>query len=486
MKTALNTKTVSLINATTSLQDLAYIAQATKENGTVDSAVQTALTDRIYTLAQTSTSLKDVAYVTKALNDSVVSDGAVYPYSEEAPYGWLWNEITEESCRLGHNIMAVQHQMRRVVCVGNPMFGGSVYKYLNPTNSELYEDGTSASEDVRGANGYQVFVEIPKFYFNMYKIGALNYYWMGLKNFDGATVHPAFKKAGWTDSGDGSDVANELSYAYISAFEGVLWDASVAAYVDGVATAPELDATLDKLVSIAGYKPTSTISIIQGRLLCANGGSKQFDWHRYSAVRLCFIVEYMSHDSQNAIPGYTQNTSTPTYENDALKTGLTLPLGNQSGSISGSESHLAAGGDGGYGGVVANSYRGIENFYGHMWNWVDAVNVQNGAVYVCPITSDFESDISVAPYIRAVDTGGTEITLPPTSGYQAATYSGSFFVSTIGGSSASKLTDHYYCVSGNRVLRTGGNLHNGLQAGVGALYANNASSDVHWTVCSRL
>ncbi len=486
LQAALSQKTKSLIDDAASLQDLAYIAQALKDSGNIESTVQNALIDRAYTLVGTATSLKDIAYVTKAINENVVVDGAVYPYTEEMPYGWLWNEITEESYRLGHNIMAVQQQMRRVVCVGNPQFGGAVYKYLDPENSELYEDGSSAAEDVRGANGYQVFVEIPKFYYRMYKVGALNYYWMGLKNFDGAKVHPAFKKSGWTDSGDGSDVANESAYAYISAFEGVLWDASVSSYVDGVATTPEVDTVADKLVSIAGYKPTSSITIVQGRELCANGGSKQFDWHRYSAMRLCFIVEYMSHDSQNAIPGYTQNTATPTFDNDVLKTGLTLALGNKSGSVSGSENHLLAGGDGGYGGVVANSYRGIENFYGHMHKFVDAVNIQAGAPYVCEIYDSFASDVFVSPYVRALDSTGVAISQPSADGYQSKLWSGSFFVSGIGGTSISKITDYYFQAGGNRVLLSGGHLNHGSLAGVGSLLANHASSHAAWTICSRL
>jgi len=487
LKTTLNAKTAELINSATSLQDIAYITKALKESSSIDSDVQEALTNKTNTLISTSSSLKDISYLTKALNEDIVSnDGTIYPYDDSMPYGWLWNDSTDVGYRLGHNIMTVQQQMRRVVCVGNPQFGGTIYKYLDADDSTKYEDGSDASADIAGASNRQVFVEMPKFYYRQYKDGALNYYWMGVKNFEGAVVHPAFKKSGWTDSGDGSNVANESPFCYISAFEGVLYDDSEASYIDGISTAPTLDLTNDKLVSIVGYKPTSTITIVQGRTLAANGGSKQFDWHRYSAMRFCFIVEYMTHDSQNAIAGYTQNTSGPVFDNDVLKTGLTTSLGNASGSISGSANHLAAGGDGGYNGVVANSYRGIENFYGHLWQFVDAINFTSAQPFICEIYDTFASDTFTGEYISATDTNGVALTQPTTSGYQSKLHSGGFLIEAIGASSVAKITDYYYYASGNRVLLAGGFLHYYSLAGVGSLSAYYASSDADWRICSRL
>lgn len=488
VKTALSAKIATLIAAATSLQDIAYITKALRDAGEVSTAVQTALTDKTNTLISTTTSLKDLSYLTKALYDNVVdtSGNIIYPYNQDMPYGWLWNDLTEESYRLGHNIMTVQQQMRRVVCVGNPQFGGVVYKYLDAANSNLYEDGSSSVADIAGASNRQVFVEMPKFYFKQYKEGALNYYWMGVKPFDGAVCHQAFRKTGWTDSGDGSNIANESPFAYISAFEGVLYDASAAAYVNGIATTPVIDTAADKLVSIVGFKPTSTITIAQGRLLAAAGGSKQFDWHRYSAMRLCFVIEYMTHNSQAKIPGYTDNTTTPTFDNDALKTGLTVSLGNASGSISGSANHLAGGGDGGYNGVVANSYRGIENFYGHIWTFVDAINYTNGQPFVCQIFDTFASDTFTGSYIRATDSSGVAITQPLLDGYQSKLFSGGFFIEAVGASSASKVTDYYYYAAGNKVLAFGGSLSAASIAGVGCLTAANASSLVAWSICSRL
>lgn len=414
-------------------------------------------------------------------NINIVDGLAVYDPTQ--PYGVVWDEASDTYSRVGHSIPAVQQRFKRVVTIGNPQFGGSVYKYLDINNSSLFEDGSDASAYVTRPDGaYQVMVEIPKCYTAMYKIGTLNYYWMSLTPFEKGTTHTAFRMSGWVDSGDGTDEDNEADYTYISAFEGVLYDASAASCIDGTGdsdTTSLIDTGSDKLISTAGYKPFTGITIVEGRTLVSNGSGKQFDWHRYSLMRLAFIVEYMTHDSQEVIPGYTENTSGPSYANDAMKTGLTLSLGNYSGSVSGSLNHITGGGDGGFSGVVANSYRGIENFFGHLWQWTDAVNITDRIPYVCGIDDVFASDSFIAPYILSGDQQ------PTSNGYQSELQDGTFFVKTIGASSTSKITDYYYQSTGNRVLRSGGGLDYSATAGVGSLRANSGSSTSSWDFCSR-
>lgn len=453
---------------------------------------QKLLDAQLTALSNIAVTPKEVAYLSKVIIDgqkTADATGTLVTDDITAPYGYEWNMLTDTYKRLGANHIPIQEGFRRVVTVGNPQFGGTIYKYLNEDDSTLYEDGSSATADINGSTGKQVFVQMPRAYVLEYTVGTVAKTWMSLAPFSvdtgteviEATCDEAFRKTGWTTNG-----SNEWEHAYVSAFEGVLYDNSSASYIDGIATAPTLDLVNDKLGSVAGFKPTSTITIINGRTLCENGGSKQFDWHRYSFMRLCFNVEYMTHDSQTALPGYTENTSGPSFDNDALKTGLTLSLGNNSGSISGSANHLAGGGDGGFSGVVANSYRGIENFYGHLWTWLDAINFTNAQPFICGIDETFASDSFVAPYTRATTTSGELITQPTSNGYQSELFSGGFFVKAIGATSATKVTDYYYYASGNRVLSFGGVLNDGSTAGVGCLYAKYASSSVYWTFCSRL
>ncbi len=421
-----------------------------------------------------------VGFKTFSESNKIVSEDGSALYDPTKPYGVVWNDIEDTYFRVGHTIPIIQQQFRRCVTIGNPQFGGSVYKYLDADDSTKFEDGSSAVDYVTRADGaYNVMVEVPKYYKKNYKEGANNYKWQGIKPFDGATTEIAFKMNGWTDSGDGTDEAHEADYTYISAFEGVLYDDSQGFCVNGDGTNRTADATNDKIVSTAGYKPWSYETIVNSRTLIANGNGKQFDWNRYTVLRQCFLIEFMTHDSQDVIPGYTENTSGATYANDVLKTGITLSLGNNSGSISGSDIHSANGGDGGFNGVVANSYRGIENFYGHLWQWVDAINITERRPHICGIDDTFESDRFSAPYVNQ------DMTQPSSNGYQSKITS-NFLVEAIGANSGSKITDYYWQSSGNRVVRSGGNLYYSARAGVACLHCNYSSGDRYWIFCCRL
>ncbi len=417
-------------------------------------------------------------------NQMLLPDGGLAVYDPTKPYGIVWNDIEDTYFRVGHSIPIVQQQFRRCVTVGNPQFGGSVYKYLDQDDSTKFEDGSDAMAYVSRASGsHNVMVEVPKFYINNYKEGSNNFFWMSIKPFEKGVTHTAFQMSGWTDSGDGTDEAHEASHTYISAFEATLYSDADSSVIQGTGNTGAVIAD-DKFVSTAGYKPWTDEDLPDCRTLIENGGGKQFDWHRYSVIRQCFLIEYMTHDSQTAIPGYTQNTSSPSFDNDILYTGITLSLGNNSGSISGSDIHDNNGGDGGFGGVVANSYRGIENFYGHLWQWVDAINFSDRRPYICGIDETFASDSFADPYTRATQ-DGVEITQPTSNGYQSKIFS-NFLVETIGSNSASKITDYYYQNSGNRVLLSGGGLANSSGAGGSCLNAGNDSSSVNWSIAGRL
>ena len=409
---------------------------------------------------------------------AIIEGNNLVVYNPNKPYGMLWNDIDDTYFRLGHNIPTVQQKIKRCVTLGNPQFGGSVYKYLNPDNSNLFEDGADASAYVSDATGaYNVMVEIPKCYILRYKENELNFRWMSIENFDGASTDKAFRMSGWTDTGDGTDVDHEADFTYISAFEGVLYDSSVASCIDGIATTPTLDLLADKLVSTAGYKPNSTVSIAEGRTMIANGGGKQFDWHRYSLMRMCFEVEYLTQDSQTAIPGYTEFTSGASYDAGVVRTGITLSLGNHSGSVTGLASDN--GGTDTTSRVISNSYRGIENFYGHLWQWTDGINISDYIPWICGIDDIFTSDKFEAPYVS------TNHIQPNVNGYQSKV-TADFLVEAVGATATTKVTDYYYQASGDRVLRSGGGLASSSAAGVSSLHAYDSSSVVYWIICSRL
>jgi hypothetical protein len=423
----------------------------------------------------------------KAFMDAgkIVQEDGLLVYDTTKPYGIVWNDVEDIYYRVGHTVPVVQQSMRRVVCQGNPNYGGTIYKYLDANDSTKFEDGTSAASFINGgtAGAYQVYVEMPKFYYKMYKLGNLQYMWQGITPFEGAVCHEKFRKTGWTDSGDGSNVANENSHGYFTAFEGVLVDVSAGTCIDGNATGTGIDIAADKIVSVAGFKPWTNITIANARTAIARVNNKQFSWHDYTAMRLCFLIEYGTYNSQEVIAGYTEFTSGASYDAGVVRTGLTVSLGNKSGSIVGLASEN--GGTNTTSRVIANSYRGIENFFGHLWKFIDGVNIQDGKPFVCDIFDTFASDTFTGVYVQAKDSDGHLIVQPNTSGYQSTTHNGSFFVKSVGSNSISKITDYYYYASGNRIIHSCGGLATGSEAGLSNLNAAIASSTAYWTIVAR-
>ena len=244
-------------------------------------------------------------------------------------------------------------QRRRVVCTGNPMWGGSVYRYLDESNSALFEDGTSALAFIAGGSltgnlsTYQVYVETPKHYYIQKKIGGLNYFAVGLTPFTITTLSgevltsqtdKAFRKSGWVAGTDGTDSANEYDYHYTPAFEAVLFDTSASLTIaigDLSTNGITLDTAADKLISVANLslylQPCTYITRANARLLHANATSKQWHWYSYSMSRRLYLCEYKNHNSQSTIGGYTEGGGF-TYTKVA-PTGITLSLGNKTGAI---------------------------------------------------------------------------------------------------------------------------------------------------------
>jgi hypothetical protein len=118
------------------------------------------------------------------------------------------------------------------------------------------------------------------------------------------------------------------------------------------------------------------------------------------------------------------------------------------------------------------SYRGIENFYGHLWKWIDGINVNDHVPYVCSNPADFADDTA---------NNYTELgtVLPNANGYQNTLeqQDRGFLPASVGApaGASTKITDYYYQAAGWRVTKLGGYAANGASAG--AFYLNvNLSS----------
>lgn len=247
-----------------------------------------------------------------------------------------------------------------------------------------YYGDVSYAED--GSNG-QCMVEIPKFYYRVVPLKTepigdsvggkhlrkANYYVSATK-YEGFKTHPLFVKP------DGT----ERDKAYISAYEGCIYDVSESAYIlDDAQTADFTATTGDKLSSIANAKPCSglaqSLTRANSEILATNRGT---GWHcmdvkAASAVQLLFMIEYGTLNIQNAIGLGVVNKTDDGSTNMSEITGTTSNLGNSTGMASGTS------------GFVSVSYRGIENFYGNIWKFTEGLTLwgdgtlRGGQPYIC-------------------------------------------------------------------------------------------------------
>jgi hypothetical protein len=350
----------------------------------------------------------------------------------------------------------------------------------------LADDGTvnayygDASYIEDGSNG-QVMVEIPKFYYRVMPIklelivGTVGGYHMRKGNYYiSATKYPGFKTHADFIKPDGT----EVDKAYVSAYEGSIYDVSAETYILDDAQIADFTATTgDKLCSIAGAKPCSgssqNLTRINAEQIAVNRGT---GWHTLnskaiSAVQMLFVVEYASFNAQSAIGKGVVNKASGT-GNEAVVTGGTSSLGNASGMADGTD------------GLVSVSYRGIENFWGNIWKFCVDINIygigggkmRGGTPYIC---NDYN-------YVESTTTGYSSagFTVANNHGYISAfgyspDYDWLFIASETGGTANSNypVGDYEYIISnlsGYRISLFGASWNDGLMAGAFFWDLNNA------------
>jgi hypothetical protein len=308
----------------------------------------------------------------------------------------------------------------------------------------------------------QVMVEQPKFYYKVvplqlepitdgigYHLRKARYYISDTYK-PGFKVHPAFVRNGV-----------EVDKIYLSAYEGSIYDESAGTYL--LADEQIADFNADKLSSIAYAKPasglTKNLTRANTRKLAENRGAgwQQKDVLCASASQMLMMIEYAAFNMQSAIGLGVVNK--PSGEgNESELTGATSNLGNASGMAAGTN------------GLVSISYRGEENFWGNINQWIDGLNV-----YIDPDTrktdaywaaEDFSDGTGSAPYKHV----GFNLA-PNTNGYVSA-FGWSkecdflFLPTETLGNSALPVGDRFYNTqTGWRVAHLGGTWNHGLTAG---------------------
>ncbi len=228
---------------------------------------------------------------------------------------------------------------------------------------------------------------------------------------------------------------------------------------------------VDKLESKTGTVPLVSKNIVYSRTYAKNNGTgyQLLDIHTYDAIQTLFYVEFATLDSQSIMAGYSVSANTAKLNNGTadsiVKSGS--PTSNTSG-------------------LYAMKYRGIENLWGNINQFVDGINIQNNVAYVSKDASTYASDTFTGAYKRVgytnknVNGGVIELGFDSSSPYLNLPTITATGANTYG-------RDIYYQASGNMIVSVGGywNAY-GYIPGLTNWYLDRSSSHSNNTGGSRL
>lgn len=130
-------------------------------------------------------------------------------------------------------------------------------------------------------------------------------------------------------------------------------------------------------------------------------------------------------------------------------------------------------------------YRGIENIFGNMWQFVDGMNIKDRVMYLCKDHTQYKSDFFENPYKAIGYTNGNTNGYAKTLGFDPDEPLARF-PTEVGAGSSSGTSDYYYQEAGNRIALVGGIFSNGLLAGLWCWSLDNTSSLAHFYVGCRV
>lgn len=412
-------------------------------------------------------------------------------------YGIQWNTSVSSPVytRIGdsqlHKYLPIQSLMKG--CILND--SGVVVYYLNPLDWTKKMDGTPSKLD--GTDG-QVMVEIPAHYRRFESPSAtLRQCKVSLYALTGFTYVPS---------------------KYIGAFEGVMQRSnSKLCSVINLATdyrGGNNDAAKDALANTYLGRPATSISRTNFRTYARNRGNANWNMLTYEAYKSfvwLYFIEYANCNSQAAVNsakdanGYAQGglgngvtdldgTQWNNFNgyNPFVPCGFTNSLGNYSGELTYTATDF--GGAGVPRTTKANRYRGIENPFGHIWKWIDGINVETQSVgsggltklWVCSNPANF-TDANYANYTYVGN-------LSRVNDYIKEMFPGELMPSVQGGGAGSTT---YFCdysymanIPGSgidlRGVVFGGSAADGANAGLGFSNSSDAPSNAYPHFGSRL
>jgi hypothetical protein len=377
--------------------------------------------------------------------------------------------------------------------------------------AEIYRDIVDNVTDAYG----NVFVRIPKFYIEKTAVGAARTWRISKQPFGNAYLPACFANASYIDVGKYNANKNGT-----------------------------------KLESKAGFAPYVGDSIVNLRTLAqANGaGYQQMDIHVVDILTVLFYVEFATLNSQSIMAGWTSGQYTATHLATATENavnriivanataalyavGQPIAVGSNLGgnqvfygrtitsidvvdasnkaiSFDGAAVNISIGNIlyhvgwiGGFSSAIAaksgspasNSnglnpcmYRGIENPWGSVYQFIDGVNIAaDYQAWVCRTPANYASNLFAAPYVQMSYANANADGNPSVMGLDPANPFAEF-PTTLGGAGNTYYADYYYRATGNRIAFLGGNWNGGSYAGLSFWALISASAGTGVGVSGRL
>ena len=295
----------------------------------------------------------------------------------------------------------------------------------------------------------------------------------------------------------------------------------------------------DVLRSYSGLAPAHNKTIAQFRTLATALGSKfSLLDYRYFVLQMLYLVEYATYNSQSALGNgvMTRQDSTALIaetgvnriivSSTTLYAGRTIGIGSawasfsiatdrkvtlvdnySDGTVSGKVIYFdgdpvdiavgnvvwGCGQESGQcdalgmkSGCITNDgfhsviYRGIENLFSNMWQFVDGINIKDRVAYICKDHSQYESNKFTDPYKPLGSVNGSSDGWSKNLGFDPDEPLARFPVE-VGASASSGTSDYYWQAAGNRIALVGGYFDYGTNDGLWywSLGSDSSSSSVN-------
>ena len=320
-------------------------------------------------------------------------------------------------------------------------------------------------------------------------------------------------------------------------------------YIDVAKYPASLSSDTTKLQSKAGTFPLVNKNIVEMRTLAkANGvGYQQLDFHVLDYLTALFTIEFATLNSQAILRGFTEGqyseshvaTATEAAANrivvandiaDLYRVGQSIGIGTTLGgneiaqyrvitaidTVDESNKYIAFDGapvdvttgnilynmgwKNGFSSVIAASsgiltandgkypmvWRGIENLYGNVFQFVDGVNITDRQAWVCEDPTQYASNVFASPYKKLSYVNGSTNGYAVAMGYDPLNPYAQFPVSVTGGGAAKYYCDNYYQDSGAKIALFGGRWDYGSGGGLRCWRLFDSSSLAALLVSARL